>query len=359
MNNTTPSGADARDLLLTFQSWIGPRRPERGNPDEQRLWDRIDAAIAALSAAQEAPARHNSIDVEALIAACLPGGQSCDPQQVADDIRRYCNAWPGDGSPAQAVQAVPEIEPCRPDILEKLTYHALERDDLTLDDCLSYLAEGWRKVRGRTKREMVLQLTSLLAAAPAAPQPAAQPVAVLRFERGASGCENEMPRVVSCNRLPDGEYAVFLAAQPAAQQGEIAWPEMPPRKGQSPVLFEDGYDEGWAKCLEACKAALAAQAQEAAPAAQGEPSGARDEGFNCGVCLALQVITGCGNVGNNEWDELLKSAGREQIEYHAKHVDPDMWELAGFAHIERQEQADRDELEDAARWAAQQKGGAE
>lgn len=55
--NTTPSGADAHDLLLTFQSWIGPRRPERGNPDEQRLWDRIDAAIAALSAAQDAPAQ--------------------------------------------------------------------------------------------------------------------------------------------------------------------------------------------------------------------------------------------------------------------------------------------------------------
>jgi hypothetical protein len=40
------------------------------------------------------------------------------------------------------------------------------------------------------------------------------------------------------------------------RQLSIAWPAMPPRKGQSPVLFEDGYDEGWAKCLEACKAAV-------------------------------------------------------------------------------------------------------
>ena len=39
-----------------------------------------------------------------------------------------------------------------------------------------------------------------------------------------------------------------------------AWPTMPPRKGQSHVLFEDGYDEGWAKCLEACKAMFAAPA---------------------------------------------------------------------------------------------------
>ncbi len=36
----------------------------------------------------------SSIDVEKLIAACVPGGDLCDPQQVADNIRRYCNAWP-------------------------------------------------------------------------------------------------------------------------------------------------------------------------------------------------------------------------------------------------------------------------
>lgn len=36
----------------------------------------------------------SSIDVEKLIAACVPGGNLCDPQEVADNIRRYCNAWP-------------------------------------------------------------------------------------------------------------------------------------------------------------------------------------------------------------------------------------------------------------------------
>lgn len=47
---------------------------------------------------------------------------------------------------------------------------------------------------------------------------------------------------------------------------EIKWPSMPPSKGQSSVLFEDGYAEGWAKCLEACRAAAEAAAQhEAAP----------------------------------------------------------------------------------------------
>ena len=36
----------------------------------------------------------------------------------------------------------------------------------------------------------------------------------------------------------------------------VAWPTMPLSLGQSPVLFEDGYAEGWAKCLAMCKAAF-------------------------------------------------------------------------------------------------------
>lgn len=45
----------------------------------------------------------------------------------------------------------------------------------------------------------------------------------------------------------------------------VAWPTMPPSRGQSPVIFEDGYTEGWAKCLDACKAAIASP-QPAEPA---------------------------------------------------------------------------------------------
>jgi hypothetical protein len=49
-----------------------------------------------------------------------------------------------------------------------------------------------------------------------------------------------------------------------AQQEPVAWPKMPPSKGQSPVLFEDGYAEGWAKCLSACKEAVADAAHQGA-----------------------------------------------------------------------------------------------
>lgn len=36
-------------------------------------------------------------DVEALIAACVPGGSICDPQAVADNIRAYMAAQPAQG----------------------------------------------------------------------------------------------------------------------------------------------------------------------------------------------------------------------------------------------------------------------
>lgn len=51
------------------------------------------------------------------------------------------------------------------------------------------------------------------------------PVAVLRYEQGTPGRENEMPRVVSCNRMPDGEYAVYLAAPASGDVGAATVPE--------------------------------------------------------------------------------------------------------------------------------------
>lgn len=39
------------------------------------------------------------------------------------------------------------------------------------------------------------------------------PVARIRYERNTPGRENEMPRVMSCNRMADGIYEVFTAAQ--------------------------------------------------------------------------------------------------------------------------------------------------
>ena len=55
---------------------------ERAHPERMKVPD-TDAA----------PPQPAPIDVERMLAECVPGGSSCDPQQVADAIRSYCNAW--------------------------------------------------------------------------------------------------------------------------------------------------------------------------------------------------------------------------------------------------------------------------
>ncbi len=52
----------------------------------------------------------SSIDCEALIAACVPGGSVCDPQHVADSIRRYLNAWPAAQAEQEPVAQRPIVQ---------------------------------------------------------------------------------------------------------------------------------------------------------------------------------------------------------------------------------------------------------
>lgn len=55
----------------------------------------------------------------------------------------------------------------------------------------------------------------------------AKPVAVIRFARDTPGNENEMPKVISCNWQPDGEYPVYLHPSPKAAERNTAEPEKP------------------------------------------------------------------------------------------------------------------------------------
>lgn len=248
-------------------------------------------------------------------------------------------------APAQAAQAVPEGWPrAAKDHRDQgwtLEYRFLER----VTDLAAPRTEYSTSMEAT--EQVLIAALEVLAAAQAAPQPAAQQGAIdwTAFEmavqeyiddyemagetedgRDAYYAPNENDKALLLDAFMGFDFSPWVA--PAAQAQEAA-----------PDHFPDA-----GKMID-----------PAAPAAQGEPSDARDEGFYCGVCLALQIMTGFGDAGSTAWSELLESAGREQVEHHAKHVDPDMWELAGFAHIEQQEQAYRDELEDAAR-ASQQKG---
>jgi hypothetical protein len=49
-------------------------------------------------------------------------------------------------------------------------------------------------------------------------------VAIIRYERGTPGKENDMPKVVSCSWLPDGVYSVYATPHTEAvrmSEGEI------------------------------------------------------------------------------------------------------------------------------------------
>ena len=56
----------------------------------QKAWDLIDNLEGGASLPPSKP-----LDVEKMLAACIPGGQSCDPQQVADSIRAYIEGGEG------------------------------------------------------------------------------------------------------------------------------------------------------------------------------------------------------------------------------------------------------------------------
>lgn len=94
-----------------------------------------------------------------------------------------------------------------------------------LGDNFDYAFESksdWTKHRGETPagfRDVNQPYKpDYIAAAIAAMQPAPQePVAIIRFDRETPGQENEMPKVISCNWMPDGEYPLY--AGPTSPKG--------------------------------------------------------------------------------------------------------------------------------------------
>jgi hypothetical protein len=160
-----------------------------------RLMDAQHAAPAPAAGTVEADAMRCVLQAAN---ACLTSGGSIEPDSSLHRAIRL-NA---------GFAAAPEApEPARPDIIEKLTYHQHERDDMTLDDVLSYLATGWKKVHGRTERQLILQLCALLAGAPEAPG-TQDGEAVARLEsNGAAGVS-----IAQVYRpLPLGQVDVYTA----------------------------------------------------------------------------------------------------------------------------------------------------
>lgn len=101
--------------------------------------------------------------------------QSHAKQRAAAAVRTL-DAWILAACPGGPWKALEPLEVLREyfaadaPAIELLTNHRHERDDMTLDEVLSYLTSGWEKVHGRTERHLVLQLCALLAAEPEAAQ---------------------------------------------------------------------------------------------------------------------------------------------------------------------------------------------
>jgi len=60
--------------------------------DEDSVREVWAAMLAAAPAAPSAESEAVAVDIERLIADCVPGGDWCDPQAVADAIRAW-NGW--------------------------------------------------------------------------------------------------------------------------------------------------------------------------------------------------------------------------------------------------------------------------
>lgn len=63
-------------------------------------------------------------------------------------------------------------------------------------------------------------------------------------------------------------------------------------------------------------------------------SRARDEGFSDGVILALQIMTGAGDMGSADYEELLGTAGAAKVYRRAK--SEGMLRLSGLSEYLKQ-----------------------
>ena len=112
------------------------------------------------------------------------------------------------------------------------------------------------------------------------------------------------------------------AAHGQAPAQPVTWPTMPPSLGQSPVLFEDGYAEGWAKCLQSIQDLFAStpspQAAQQAPQVIRATNGAeyRLSADGNSYIRADNVLDGqapaeTGNSVSAKADSVLEDAARE------------------------------------------------
>ena len=122
----------------------------------------------------------SSIEIERLIAECVPGGSICDPQQVADAIRSYCNAWEPVVQPEAVPHSAAASQPVAPDLMKlarRTLWIAYCWNDHNFDKPAHHYAQTTAAECGIKSFE---EANAWLATPPAAPEPPAAEMQTLR-----------------------------------------------------------------------------------------------------------------------------------------------------------------------------------
>jgi hypothetical protein len=169
--------------------------------------DWVNRAQRTLSVQEHMP---KAICVDAMGRRCHIGKDMARARdEDAFPVRYFWECEPV-AAPVQAEQA--QAEPCAPAILEAISWHLRERDDLTLEEAVEAFRNGWKKVRGRDERAMLLQLIHLMASAPevsALPAQAEQVAAVrAAYENAMKACDGE--RVENTGHASDSAYNMAI-----------------------------------------------------------------------------------------------------------------------------------------------------
>lgn len=90
-------------------------------------------------------------------------------------------------------------------------------------NCDAFQADGSSRVTFEVEDLMKFVSVIVRESIPDPVMVSAHPLAVLRYQRGTLGRENEMPEVVSCNWLPDGEYPVYMGAEPNPSEWRVGY----------------------------------------------------------------------------------------------------------------------------------------
>ncbi|GEM_PF-1611046 len=157
--------------------------------DEYDAWMPVAAAPGAALTAQ--PSRLGSLDLEAMLTACVPGGDIADPQVIADNIRHWFAAQPSPGG-QDALDCIGRIE----EAIEFRVPHDI-----------------YAAVHG--------QLADLKAAL-AARQPAGEPVAFMVRWKTAGGFGLEWPKNMQYFRDRADEYEIAPLYAAPAQTVDLA-----------------------------------------------------------------------------------------------------------------------------------------